>query len=231
MIVPSRACPPRLPPTQPSPQGEGSVPQWPLPPGGGLIPRSRYDSAGQTSRRSRSRRGVTIIEVIVLMTGVAAMLGLAVILLQLLMKLDADSRSRFDAAASLARLARQFRHDVHAAGSARLVEQPASKAAVLTIDSGPDRAIEYRVKGEDRIIRVETGKGTEVRRESFLVPRSGSIRLSIDEEDGRKFAALTVDRVAAKNRTDPPRRYEILALVGKNRDQVAGAAKAAGGKP
>ena len=134
--------------------------------------------------RPKSRRGVTIIEVIVLMTGVAAMLGLSVILLQLLMKLDADSRSRFDAAASLARLARQFRHDVHAAGSVRLVEQPASKAAVLRIDSGPDRAIDYRVKGEDRIVRVETGKGTEVRRESFLVPRSSSIRLSIDGEDG-----------------------------------------------
>ena len=109
------------------------------------------------------------------------------ILLQLLMKLDADSRSRFDAAASLARLARQFRHDVHAAGSVRLVEPPASKGAVMKIESGPDRAIEYQVKGDDKVVRVETGKGTEVRREAFMVPRSGSIRLSMQR--GRRASS------------------------------------------
>jgi hypothetical protein len=177
------------------------------------------------------RRGVTIIETIVLMTGVAAMLGLAVILLQLLMKLDGDSRARFDAASSLARLARQFRQDLHTTGSVRLIEPPASKVSVLRIDPGPDRLIEYQVRGDDKVVRVEKDKGADVRRESFHVPRSGSIRLSLDDHDGRRYAAVTVDRMAAKNRTDPPRRFEILALVGKNTDRTAGGAAPAGGKP
>jgi hypothetical protein len=187
--------------------------------------------SGPARPTSRTRRGVTIIETIVLMTGVAAMLGLAVILLQLLMKLDGESRARFDASASLARLARQFRHDVHATGSVRLIEPQPSKPPVLRIDPAPDRTIEYQVRGDDKILRVEKNKGADVRRESFLVPRSGSIRLSIAEQDGHKFAALTVDRAAARNRTDPPRRYEVLALVGKNVDRTTGAATPAGGKP
>ncbi len=63
-----------------------------------------------TARRSippssRRRCGVTLIEIIVLMTGVAAMLGLTVLMLQLLLKLDGDSRTRLDAAGMLARLA------------------------------------------------------------------------------------------------------------------------------
>jgi hypothetical protein len=189
------------------------------------------DSSGPARPSSRARRGVTILETIVLMTGVAAMLGLAVILLQLLMKLDGDSRARFDAAASLARLARQFRQDIHATGSVRLIEPQAAKRPVLRIEPAPDRAIEYQVRGDDKVLRVEKNKGADVRRESFLVPRSGSIRLSIDDRDGRRFAALTVDRIAARNRTDPPRQYKILALVGKNGDRTTGAARPAGGNP
>ena len=55
--------------------------------------------------RSPRRRGITLIEIIVLMTSVAAMLGLTVLMLQLLLKLDGDSRTRLDAAGMLARLA------------------------------------------------------------------------------------------------------------------------------
>jgi hypothetical protein len=193
--------------------------------------KTNLDLSGPERATSVARRGVTIIETIVLMTGVAAMLGLAVILLQLLMRLDGDSRTRFDAATSLARLARQFRDDVHTTGSVRLIEPSAPRAPVLRIEPAPGRTIEYQVRGDDRVLRVEKNKGADVRRESFLVPRSGSIRLSIDDHDGRRFAALTVDRRAAKNRTDPPRRYEILALVGKNTGRTAGAAAPAGGKP
>ena len=76
-------------------------------------PASQSRIAGQGLRR----RGVTLIETIVLMTGVAAMLGLTVLMLQLLLKLDGDSRARFDRAGMLARLAEQFRRDVHGAGS------------------------------------------------------------------------------------------------------------------
>ena len=50
----------------------------------------------QAVRKARSRRGISMIEMVVLMAGVATMLGICAVLLQLLMKLDADSRARLD---------------------------------------------------------------------------------------------------------------------------------------
>jgi len=180
--------------------------------------------------RSPRRRGITLIEIIVLMTGVAAMLGLTVLMLQLLLKLDGDSRARLGAAGMLARLAEQFRRDVHGASAARLVEQP-SRPAGLRIEPGPDRTIEYQVKGQNKVIRVESIKGKLVRSESYEIARGGPIELALEQEGGRRFATLTVDRQASKNRTDPPRLFEILAQVGRNRDRLAAAAPAAGGTP
>ncbi len=182
------------------------------------------------ARGGPCRRGVTLIEMIVVMTGVAAMLGLTVLMLQLLLRLDGDSRARLDSASMLARLAEQFRRDVHGAGAARLVEQP-PRPAGLRIEPGPDRAIEYQVKGQGRVIRVESIKGKVVRSESYEIARGGPIGLALRQEGGRRFATLTVDRQAAKNHTDPPRLFEILAQVGRNRDRLAAAAPAAGGTP
>ncbi len=59
--------------------------------------------ASPTRRRS-SRRGITILEIMVVMTGVAAMLALCALTIQLLMRLNADGHARLSAAVSLERL-------------------------------------------------------------------------------------------------------------------------------
>ena len=83
-----------------------------------------------------------MIEMVVLMTGVAAMLGLCTVLLQLFMRLDADSRARVQGATAAARLAEQFRLDVHSARSARLVDgagrRQGSRRAAARAGCGPD---------------------------------------------------------------------------------------------
>ncbi len=187
---------------------------------------SQVQSFGRTS----PRRGISLIETVVLMTGVAAMLGLTVLMLQLLLRLDVDSRARLDSAGMLARLAEQFRRDVHGASAARLIKQPAGLAG-LRIEPGPDRAIEYQVKGPSRVFRTETLKGKPVRNESYAIARGGPIELALKEDGGHRFAMLTVDRQASRYHTDPPRLFEIVAEVGRNRDRLTGAAAAAGGKP
>ena len=96
-------------------------------------------------RPIHGRRGISIIETIVLMTGVAAMLGLCVVMLQLLLKLDAQSRARLDGATAMARLAAQFREDVHASTTASLVDQPTGQPPRLRIEGGAGREIGYEV--------------------------------------------------------------------------------------
>ncbi len=190
------------------------------------LPANQSRIAGQ----GLGRRGVTLIEVIVLMTGVAAMLGLTVLMLQLLLKLDGDSRARFDRAGMLARLAEQFRRDVHGAAAARLVEEP-SRPALLRIEQEPGRAIDYQVKGQSKVVRVESFRGKPVRTESYEVAQGGPIELALKQEGGHRFATLIVDRQASRNRTDPSRLFEVLAQVGRNRDRLAATASAAGGTP
>jgi hypothetical protein len=167
------------------------------------------------------------------MTAVAAMLGLSVLMLQLLMRLEGDSRSRLDGAASLARLARQFRRDVHGASTARILQQAAAKPAGLRIELGPKGVVEYQVKGDGQVVRLETEEKNIVGREAYAVPRSGAVQIELNEQDGRRFVVLAIDRLVSKSRTDPARRFEVLALLGKNEDRVSttAAAKAGGGKP
>jgi hypothetical protein len=182
--------------------------------------------------RARHPRGITIIETIVLMTAVAAMLGLCVLMLQLLMRLYADSRSRLDGATALDRLARQFRRDVHEAGAARLLERPAAKLAGLRMEPGPGKAVEYQLMENGKIARVETRGENLVRREIYDIPHSsGRPRLALAEHGGKRFAELRVDRQTSRNRSDPERLYEILALVGKNASLPAAGPQQKGAKP
>ena len=174
-----------------------------------------------------------MIEMIVLMTGVAAMLGLCAVLLQLLMRLDADSRARFAGASTAARLAEQFRHDVHRAHSAHLVQGPAgAKGPVgLKLEPGGDRTIEYQVKGNGLVQRLESRKGASPRRERYEIPHTGAVRLSLAEEKGHQLATLTMDRDVETDESNPPRAFEVTALLGKNQDRVSQAARPAGEKP
>ena len=96
-----------------------------------------------------SRRGITIIEVMVVITCVAVMLGICAITLRLLMQLSTDGQARLNAAASLERLSRQLRDDVHSCRSARLLvdDQSPAKPAGLQLTIEPDRSVSYQVRG------------------------------------------------------------------------------------
>jgi hypothetical protein len=173
-----------------------------------------------------------MLEMVVLMTGVAAMLGLCVVLLQLLMKLDTDSRSRLVGATTVARLSEQFRRDVHGARSAHLAEhaQGSSTAAGLQLDPGTDRSIVYTAKGTGIVERVETRKGSPARRERYEIPHGGTVRLSLPEQSGRTFATLGIDREAASDGSASAPAVEVTALLSKNQDRDSNAVGAAGAK-
>jgi hypothetical protein len=171
------------------------------------------------------RRGITILEVMVLMTAVAGMLGMTVIILQLAMRLQADGRGRLERSTAIGRLGRQFRADVHAANAIEVVE------AGLRIEPKPGRSIEYKSQADGKVSRTDAVGGNVAARETFVVPQTGAFRLSVRDVDGRRFAVLGIDAIVRKNRIDPARTYEVLALIGKDRRSTVADAKAEGGKP
>jgi len=177
-------------------------------------------------RRSRPRRrGMTMIETMVLMTAVAVMLGMTVIVLQLAMKLDADGRDHLERSSALGRLAGRFRADAHAATAIE------AAAPGLKIELKPGRSITYQIPADGKITRLDMVDGKIAARETFVVPQSGAVRLSLREIDGRRFAVLEVDTIARKNRIDPVRTLEILGLVGKDQHSQSPEPKPEGGKP
>ncbi|MFO0891440.1 MAG: hypothetical protein U0790_20140 [Isosphaeraceae bacterium] len=180
------------------------------------------DTSGRV-RPSRAR-GITIVETIVLMTVVAAMLGLCVLMLQLLLKLDGASRERLDAASALARLSSRFREDVHAARAAAAIDPPAGPGLRLEMPGG--RTVEYQTPGRSAVIRLESEGGKPVRRERYEIPRSGPITSTLDREGGVQFARLSIPRRETRGGEEPPRIFEIVASLGRNGTPPAG-----GGKP
>lgn len=196
-----------------------------------MIARVREAPSRETPDRRASRRGITIIETLVLMTVVAAMLGLSALLLQLLLRLDGDGKARVDDAATLARLSRQFRQDAHAAASASPIRQRGAEPAALRLESAPRRVIEYQAGNGGVIVRLESNGGAQGRRETYRLALGGPIELGLVADGGRQFARLSISRRVSPHRADAPRAMEIIAAVGKNRDRTAGGSRPPGEKP
>ena len=186
-------------------------------PGTLRVPPGRHRTPGG------ARRGITIIEVIVVMTGVATLLGLCAVTLQLLLRVNADGQSRLGAATALDRLASQFRADVHAADSAQLVEKaggPPAPAPSLRLANGSRRLVTYEARA-GRVDRVESGTGKPTRHESYVLDRGAAVRFEHRDDGPRRFVAMVVTRRAGKEAVDPPRPLEVLALPGKDRLALA----------
>jgi hypothetical protein len=193
-------------------------------PAGRLVPR-------------RARRGITIIEVMVVMAGVATMLGLCAVTIQLLFRLYGDAQARLAASVAMERLASQFREDVHACDDARFGEKAAggpatgtaTATASLRLSLGPQRVVTYEAR-DGRVARVESGSATTNRHESYLLDGRSAVRFEVRDDGPRRFMAMVVDRHGGvgKRPLDPPRPLEVLALRGKHR---IGPSRPEGGQP
>lgn len=161
-------------------------------------------------RRARGRRGVTLVEMTVMMTAVAVMLGTCALMLGLAIRLQADGTAGFQRSETLDRLAARFRNDVHAARSAAI------DGRTLRLGSEADKAVEYRVDGEGGLSRVVVDGGKDAAREAYRIPESAGAKLDLRDVDGRRFAALAVDLQGRRDRIDPVRTWEAVAVVGRN---------------
>jgi prepilin-type N-terminal cleavage/methylation domain-containing protein len=158
-----------------------------------------------------ARRGVSLIELLVVITVLAVLLGLCAITIQLLLRVGSDAQARRSAAASLGRLAEQFRADVHACDDVEV-----RPSAGLRLVLKPGVVIEYRVHAGS-VARVESGEGRASRHESFVLGRHDTAAFDRRDEGARRFLALVIGHRERPGTIDPARPTEILALVGKDR--------------
>jgi type II secretory pathway pseudopilin PulG len=167
--------------------------------------------------RSRpGRRGISLIEVLVVVTSMAILLGLCAVTMQALFRVESEAQARRAAASALARLAGQFREDAHSSGDAEL-----RAGAGLRLRRESSVSIDYEI-APGRVTRVETAGGQPPRRESFALGRHAIAAFERRDDGPRRFLALVVRREPTRNQPDPPHPLEILALVGKGRTPPPG---------
>jgi type II secretory pathway pseudopilin PulG len=161
-------------------------------------------AARAPSPASVRRRGISLLELLAAMTAATVVMGTAMSLVHTSYRFESRSRiARADEQTAL-RLARQFRTDVHEAGSATLQRDGAADAP-LVVFTGPNGRTAYRPLARGLVRTVEPTSGTPgreefllsrpvawtVNAEGFLVSLSGS-----STDDGRR-PQLAIDVAAA----------------------------------
>jgi hypothetical protein len=170
--------------------------------------------------RGRACRGIALIEAVVLMTGVATMLGLCAISIQLLIRLNSDGQARLNTSVALERLASEFRSDVHSCETARIGGSdgaspgPASSPS-LQITLRPGHVVSYEARPTG-VVRLETDAGKS-RRESYILARKSVVSFERRDIGPRHFVAMVVRPAAGTDALAPPRPIEVLACEGKDR--------------
>ena len=175
----------------------------------------------ETPERPLARRGITMIEVLILITCVAVMLGLCAVTIQLMLRLYVDGQARLSTSVMMERLARQLREDVHAGESARIepaVARGSNRRASLSLGLEAGHAVTYKLL-DGAIARDETLGGKNVRHESYSLPRGREARFELGTLGGRKSVALHLTSSPGPSHAEPPRPLEVVAVVGKHRPE------------
>ena len=127
---------------------------------------------------TRSKRGMVLIEMLIVITLMGVMLGLSAGLIHLLLKLDRGNRNSAVLAADMTRLAADFRQDIHEASATDADVQALEK---LKLKLGGDRTIEYLVRPID-IVRTLREGGKVKRHDIYRRPVNATVRLEVSRE-------------------------------------------------
>lgn len=174
------------------------------------------------TRGPGTRRGFTLIDLLITMFVFTAFMGLCVALIELVLKLDSGGQEHLEAMETSARLARIFRADAHASTGASQGSGPGPGSPrdrlILSFPGG--QTVEYRAwKGD--VVRAERRGDEVVRNDRFRIP-ARSAELLLEVEGDRRVAAVVIDRRTVKKRGGP-RTLKIEATLGSDHRHEEGA--------
>jgi prepilin-type N-terminal cleavage/methylation domain-containing protein len=162
-----------------------------------------------TKNRSYNRHGLSLVEMIVAMTVGAALMGIAVTTLHVLMRAETRGESRMAESASIMRLAEQFRRDVHAA-IGRLDD---AKAGTWRLDMGDGRVVEYTA-GPGKVVRRQWTKERADCEESFSLPEECAATITGNNHTRQPVVCLLV--APARGSLSAARELRIEAVLGRD---------------
>jgi hypothetical protein len=165
------------------------------------------------SRRAR-RRGASLVELLIVIVLISAALGLAVPLVELLVRVGNAAPDHLERVTRTTRLAAAFRADVRGAATA----EDATAEKRLRLAGGPTE-VTYHIE-RDHLVRLEREGERIVGREAYaLDERPVAWRIERDPGTGATFVALVLDRRLTARRKVAPRQLRIEARLGADRPQ------------
>ena len=141
---------------------------------------------------SRRRGATSLIEVVVMMSVGMVMLGIAMTTIHLLLRAERHSTQAVWHSATITRLSRVLRDDVHAVREAAVEAADDDGPAKLILTDDDDCVIVYSIE-EHELKRVESVGETVERRNSFFLPVGSS--LHFEQAAGRpSMVRLVIER-------------------------------------
>jgi hypothetical protein len=131
-----------------------------------------------------TRRGASLIELLVIMSACTVVLTLTGVLITRVMRVQIQSRGFVAAERAAQRLSDQFRNDVHCARNAVADTAGRNKHVFLRLDLADGQKIEYARTG-DNIARVEYASGQPEWREEFICPAASELSVEQHPEPPR----------------------------------------------
>ena len=165
----------------------------------------------------KHRRAFTLVELLAAITVGSVIMGLALMLLQLVLRTDRGSRRQLVETRATAELADVFRRDVRAARSADVTGVNQSPASRLVLQSGEGQTVEY-IAGVGEIARTRKSDEKVVARESFRFSSLAGARFDIAMHASRPLATLEMTRTKtggppAARVNHPPFRIEAAVAA------------------
>jgi prepilin-type N-terminal cleavage/methylation domain-containing protein len=157
------------------------------------------------------RRGISLIELMAVLTIGSVLMGIAVSLLLVLLRVEQTSRAHVEQSTAVYTLADQFRRDVRAAG--RAAADPAEKNHAIALFLTAGHEVHYSDRGGE-VERIETGDGKTIRRESYALPAEWSATVDVVSWARPALAWMTLAPKDAALRT--VRELRIEAAIGED---------------
>jgi hypothetical protein len=160
------------------------------------------------------RRGYTLIEMTVVMTGGSALMGIAVVLLCVLFRADGSWREHVERSVTVDRLAERFRRDVRAAAGppAAVAEQPGRWDVPLAAD-GMSHFISYQVE-DGRVVRNARKSNRPDWIEEYALPAGATARMETEPLGDATLARLVIEPL---DRAVGGQAFRVEAVVGRDR--------------
>jgi hypothetical protein len=145
----------------------------------------------------KTRRGVSLVELTIIMSACTVVLTLSAVLMHRAMRTYAQATACRDAERSAMRLSDQFRLDVHQARAGSIDRATLGAGVVLRLELADGQTAEYR-RQESAILRILSKDGSAVSRDEYVF--SPSCKVNVVEAFEPRRISLTIATAPA----DPP---------------------------